>query len=72
MAVDEKGRTLPFTPDEVTAVSLNALEHGDVMLAVLQFPSGDLAVQVFGPPSQKAVDILETTLQAYNATLKGH
>jgi hypothetical protein len=72
MAIDEKGKALPFTPAEVTEVSRKALEHGDVLAAVIELPSGDLAVQVYGPPSRKLVDVLETTLHAYKTALKGH
>lgn len=71
MAVDGAGNTLPFTPDEVTRISEKALQDGDVMAAIIRLPTGDLSVQVFGPPSQALVDILEQTAKAYKRVLKG-
>ncbi len=72
MAVDNKGNSLPYTSDEVAVIMAKALRDGDVMAAILRMPSGDLAVQVFGPPSLELLDILETTTRAYRRTLQGH
>lgn len=71
MAVDRDGTPLPFSPDEVHQISEKALEDGHVMAAILRLPSGDLSVQVFGPPSQELVDILEQTAKAYKRVLRG-
>src|SRR5882672_2543302 len=71
MAVDRDGTPLPFSPDEVHQISEKALEDGHVMAAVIRLPTGDLSVQVFGPPSQELVDILEQTAKAYKRVLKG-
>jgi hypothetical protein len=72
MAVDRHGNPLPYTSAEVATIMEIALRDGNVMAAILRMPSGDLAVQVFGPPSRELLDILETTTRAYRRTLKGH
>ncbi len=72
MAVDAAGKSLPYTAEEVTRIMEKALRDGDVMAAILRMPTGDLAVQVFGPPSLELLDILETTARAYRRVLQGH
>lgn len=72
MAVDGNGNPLPYTSAEVAIIMEKALRDGNVMAAILRMPSGDLAVQVFGPPSHELLDILETTTRAYRRTLQGH
>lgn len=72
MAIGADGRTLPYTSAEVDQIMMRALRDGDVMAAILRLPNGDLAIQVFGPPSKELLDILETTTKAYRRTLQGH
>jgi hypothetical protein len=72
MAVDAAGTPLPYSPEEVRQIVEKALREGDVMAAILRLPTGDLCVQVLGPPSQELVEILQTTLDAYKRVLKGH
>lgn len=70
-AIDGKGNPLPYTSAEIDIIMQRALRDGDVMAAILRMPSGDLAVQVFGPPSLELLEILETTTRAYRRTLQG-
>jgi hypothetical protein len=72
MAVDAKGNVLPYSPEEVEQIMQKAIDKGNVMAAILKLPNGDLAVQVFGPPSRALLEILETATAAYKRTLKGH
>lgn len=72
MAVDAEGRPLPYTPEEVNRVSEKALQEGDIIAAVIRLPTGDLSVQVFGPPSPDLVDLLAQTARAYKRVLQGH
>jgi hypothetical protein len=72
MAIDSDGRPLPYTSADVDAIVQKALNEGDVLMAVLRMPSGDLAVQVLGPPSQELVEILETVAKSYRIAVEGH
>lgn len=72
MAIDGKGNVLPYTPEEVNTITNKAIDQGRIRAVVTELPSGDYAVNVFGPPSQKLVEVLETTLAAYKRALKGH
>lgn len=72
MAVDSSGNVLPYSPDEVNAITNKAIEKGKIRAVVTELPDGNYAVNVFGPPSHKLVEILETTLAAYKRVLRGH
>lgn len=72
MAVGPEGEVLPFSSAEVGEIAEKALRDGDVIAAILRLPSGDVSVQVFGPPTQELVDVLEQTARAYRRVLQGH
>jgi len=71
MAVDGDGQALAYSPEAVRAIVLKMVEQGEI-LAVLVRVEGQLAVQVFGPPSHELLDALETTCRAYRRVLQGH
>jgi DNA-directed RNA polymerase subunit RPC12/RpoP len=71
MAVDSEGQSLPFTPEEVNRISEQALRDGSIVAAIIRLPSGDMSVQIFGPPSHELVDMLDATARAYRRVLKG-
>lgn len=72
MAVDSHGHPLPYSPEEVRAIVERAIHDGDIMAVILRNPGGDFCVQVFGPPSQTLLNVLETTTNAYRRALQGH
>lgn len=69
MAFGTDGNPLPYSPEEVTAVCQKALQDGDLIAAILRLPTGDLAVQVFGPPSHELVDMLEAAASQYKRAI---
>ncbi len=71
IAIDQDGHPLPYGPDEVQRIVQRALEQGDVLAAVFK-TGGDLAIQVFGPPSQEIADALDIAARAYREALRGH
>jgi len=71
MAVDGDGNPLPYSPTAVRDIVLKMINEGEIM-AVIVRKGGDLGVQVFGPPSQELLDILDQTARAYRRALKGH
>jgi len=72
MAVDEKGRPLPYSPQEVRSILLRMVDEGELLAVIVRGPNGDLGVQVFGPPSQELLGVLEQATDGYRAALKGH
>lgn len=72
MAVDHAGRPLAHTPAEVRSIAGRMLEDGEILAVILKGRNGDLGVQVYGPPSQELVEILETTAAAYRRAIEGH
>ncbi len=71
MAVDDEGRTLPYSPAEVHAIVQRSLKEGNVLAAVMRV-DGNLMVQVFGPPSTEVLHAFETVVRAYRRVLEGH
>jgi hypothetical protein len=71
-AIDTKGRPLPYSSAEIRAIVRRAVDEGTLVAALLRMPSGDLAFQVFGPPSQELLDTLESVTTAYRRLLEGH
>lgn len=73
MAIDEDGKPMAYAPDEVRGKVLEMLKAADAeLLAVVIRQRGDLAVQVFGPPTQELLGVLVTAARAYRRMLKGH
>ncbi len=72
MAFDGDGKTLPYSSTEVQAIVERAIQEGRILAAIIEMPTGDLAVQVFGPPSRKLLEALETTTNAYRTAIRGH
>lgn len=70
VGVDTDGNPLAYTSDQVKDIVRNAMEHGDVLMAVLRTESGDLACQVFGPPSEEIADMVEAFARAYRAAIR--
>jgi len=71
MAVDEAGRPLALSPDQVKETVRRILDQGEILAAVVRMPDGNIAVQVFGPPSQDILGALETVTTAYRNVLRG-
>ena len=71
VAIDSEGRILPYAPQEVRKIVMRLIDQGEI-LAVIVEHNDQIAVQVFGPPTQKLIDVLETALEAYRAAMKGH
>jgi hypothetical protein len=71
IALDEQGRPLPHSPAEVRKIVRQMADEGEV-LAVIVRVENDLAVKVFGPPSQELAEALRTVANSYTTFLKGH
>lgn len=72
IAVDEDGRVLPYESAEVTSKIREMLADGDLLAVVLRGKDGNVAVQVFGPPSRELEQALTTAARAYRRVLRGH
>lgn len=72
MAIGKDGNLLPYSPEEVKQVTKKALDDGELIAVILRLPSGDLATQVFGPPSLELVEILEAVAAQYKRGLGLH
>jgi hypothetical protein len=72
MAIGKDGNPLPYSPDEVKMVATKAMQDGDLVCAMFRLPSGDLAFQIFGPPSLELVDMIEGALSQYKRVLGLH
>ena len=72
IAIDGDGHILPYSPEEVRAITVKALTDGNLAMIVTVMPSGDYAVQVMGPPSDALADLLEQVATSYRQALKGH
>ena len=70
IAVDPTGKLLPFLPDQVRQIVLEAIHHGTLLAAVFRLPTGDLGVQVFGPPSEELAALLERAARGYRQSLQ--
>jgi urease accessory protein UreH len=70
IAVDPTGKLLPFLPDQVEQIVSEAIHRGTLIAAVFQLPTGELGVQVFGPPSEKLAALLEQAAHGYRQSLK--
>lgn len=70
MAVDIEGTPLPYTPTAVRDIVLKMIAEGEIIAVVVR-RDDDLGVQVFGPPSQELLAVLEQATNAYRNVLKG-
>jgi hypothetical protein len=71
VAIDPDGQILPMTPDAVRAYVLSMLEDGDILAVVIRSnETGDVGVQVFGPPSQEVADILAAAARGFRQALQ--
>jgi hypothetical protein len=69
MAIGKDGNPLPYSPEEVKDITKKAVDDGELLAAVFRLPSGDLAVQIFGPPSYEIVEILQNATAQYKRVL---
>ena len=69
MAVGTDGNPLPYSPDEVKRMALKAVDDGDILAVLIRLPSGDLAFNVFGPPSWELIDMLEGAVSQFKRAL---
>jgi len=68
-AIDEEGRVMPMTSDQVARHMERVINEGQLLVAV--FRHGDeLAVQSLCPPSWDLVGCLETAARGYRKTLE--
>lgn len=72
VAIDADGRTLPYTSDQVRDVIARMIDEGDLVAVIVRGKTGELAVQVFGPPSRELLALLEQATQAYRVAIRGH
>lgn len=72
MAVDRDGNPLPYAPGEVRDIVLKMIDEGDIVAAIVRGKNGDIAVQVFGPPSRELLGVLEDAVKGYRRAIRGH
>jgi hypothetical protein len=65
VCVDTDGNIQPYSPEEVRQITKEAVDKGDLVLVVTRLPNGDLAANVFGPPSVELITTLEQIVYAY-------
>jgi hypothetical protein len=71
-AIDGEGHPLPHNSADVEAITRRSLAEGDLMVAILKMPNGDLVAHIIGDPSQEVADCLQATATAYAAGIRGH
>jgi hypothetical protein len=72
IAIGKDGNPLPYSPDEVKLVAAKALDDGELIAVLMRLPSGDLAAQIFGPPSLELIEMLESFVEQYKRGLGLH
>lgn len=72
VALDARGRPLPYKPEEVREIVRHAMAKGTLIAAILRGPNGELAVPVVGEPCEELVDALRAVADSYAAFVKGH
>jgi len=66
----EGGKAKRLAPGEVRKIVAKMIEEGDILAVIVRVPSGDIAVQVFGPPSMDLVHDLELAVRDYRQAVK--
>lgn len=69
VAVDEEGNRLPFSPQRVREIVLQMINDGQIEAVLIRVPNGEIAVQVFGPPSQELLDVFNNAARALGLAL---
>lgn len=71
-AIDAAGRRLPLTSSEVRAHIDKLLDEpgSSIVAVIVQGANGDIAMPVFGPPSEDLLDTLKTVTRAYRKALR--
>lgn len=70
-AYDINGNKLPFNQKQIREVINHMMEQGEIVAVIIKV-GNDLGVQVFGPPSDELIGILEQTLEAYKHAVADH
>ncbi len=65
MAVGKDGNPLSFNPEEVKRIATDAVNSGHIVAMLARLPSGDLAFQVYGPPSWELIEELENAVSQF-------
>jgi len=68
-AIDLDGSILPLKPHEVRRKLETMLETGDIV-AVVVVTNGEIGVNVFGPPSEALLEILQQAAKGYKKALR--
>jgi len=72
IAIDSDGRILPYTSEQVQAITDRAFNEGVIVAVVIAMPDGSLAVKVIGTPSEALADAFDVVAASYRRALKGH
>lgn len=72
MAIDEQGRSLPFTGPQVRSIVRQSFEDGKILAVVLENVEGSVCVQVMGDHDPKIGDILASAAKSYRRAIQGH
>lgn len=71
IALDKDGSDMAFSSEQVHAVTARAAEIGRMLVAVIELPNGDIAVQVMEPePREDLADALDAAARGYRAALE--
>lgn len=69
IAIDLDGSILPMTPLQVQKHLEKMMDEGEIMAAVV-VTNGEIGVQVFGPPSEQLLEILQQAAKGYKKALR--
>jgi hypothetical protein len=64
IGIGKEGEKLPHSPAQVEAIMQYAMKHGQLLMAMFKI-GDDLAVQVFGEPSEELANALDSTAASY-------
>jgi hypothetical protein len=68
--VIQDGKPLAMNPADVRRTVLRMVDEGEILAIIVQVPSGDIAVQVFGPPTLAVVETLEEAARSFRAAVE--
>lgn len=71
MAVDHEGRPIAMAPIDVRKMVMKMINEGEILLVAVRV-GDDVAVQVFGPPSEELCDVLDQTARNLRRATQGH
>jgi hypothetical protein len=69
IGIGRDGKKLPHSPAQVAAIMQVAMKRGTLIMAMFEI-DGDLAVQVFGEPSERLCVALDSAAASYRKAVE--